>query len=194
MIVDMSMINRLGNGHSAAQITSKVYNQLTGNGETPELAGEDFSFAAMLAKEEDKNTNTIGAADSIAIVKKQIGEKGSASFVYDGVNVVVETGTLYGDQITIGGTDNPEWISVSTSVGTVNIDMNDLGSVGKCLDLFSPEDQKKILEAITKYKMAKQAERECEEAEDASPEEAAQMDDVEKKDQTDAINRKKEQE
>lgn len=62
-----------------------------------------------------------------------------------------------GTSITIGGSSNPEWIHVSTSVGTVHIDLNDIDSLMKCLDMFSPEDLNLILRKITEVRQSKDA-------------------------------------
>lgn len=64
---------------------------------------------------------------------------------------------MYGNSITIGGSSNPDWIHVDTSVGTVHIDLNDMTSLMKCLDLFSPEDLNAILRKIQEVKQAREA-------------------------------------
>ena len=64
---------------------------------------------------------------------------------------------MYGTTITIGGSSNPEWVHVDTSVGTVKIDLNDMTSLMKCLDLFSPEDINAILRKIQEVKQTKEA-------------------------------------
>ena len=46
------------------------------------------------------------------------------------------------------------------SVGTVNIDLNDLDSLMKCLDLFSPEDINAILRKIMEVRQTRDAMRE----------------------------------
>ena len=166
MSLDLSGMNRNYNQHNAAQITAKVYNTVAGDSYQTNHTNEDFSFAAMLTKEEDSKYSKVTVTDNIALIEKQMGQNATTSFMHDGVPVSIETNSLLGNKITIGGSDNPEWITVNTSVGAVNIDMNDLSSLGKCMDLFSPEDQKKILEGITKYKMAKHAEAELDDNED----------------------------
>lgn len=150
--------------NTARGIMENVYSKSLGADGKSSITNEEFSFAAILAKEEKENA-PLSVTDSIGIVKKQMGKNDKASFAHNGVGVCVETNSLLGDSITIGGSDNPEWITIQTSVGAVKIDMNDLASVGRCMDLFSPEDQNKILEGITKYKMAKHAEAEMDENE-----------------------------
>ena len=46
---------------------------------------------------------------------------------------------------------------MTTSVGTVNIDLNDTTSLMKCLDLFSPEDLNAILKKIQEVKQSREA-------------------------------------
>lgn len=48
-------------------------------------------------------------------------------------------------------------IYVDTSVGAVKIDLNDMTSLMKCLDLFSPEDINAILRKIQEVKQAREA-------------------------------------
>ncbi len=78
-------------------------------------------------------------------------------FIHNGAHVSVCKDTLYGNTITIGGSLNPEWIYVDTSVGAVKIDLNDMTSLMKCLDLFSPEDINAILRKIQEVKQTKEA-------------------------------------
>jgi len=78
-------------------------------------------------------------------------------FFHNGAHVSVCKDALYGNTITIGGSSNPDWIYVDTSVGAVKIDLNDMTSLMKCLDLFSPEDINAILKKIQEVKQAREA-------------------------------------
>lgn len=125
------------------------------------------SFAAKL-KEADENLasgESFGATDSIGIILRQMGEPQAGEPItktvfHNGVAVSVTKDALYGNSITIGGSASPDWIQVHTSVGTVNIDLNDMESLMKCLDMFSPEDINAILRKITEVKQARDAIRE----------------------------------
>ena len=122
------------------------------------------SFAAKL-KQADENLasgESFGATDSIGIILRQMGEPQAGASVtktviHNGVTVSVTKDALHGNSITIGGSANPDWIQAHTSVGTVNIDLNDMESLMKCLDMFSPEDINAILRKITEVKQARDA-------------------------------------
>lgn len=122
------------------------------------------SFAAKL-RQADENLasgESFGATDSIGIILRQMDEPQAGAPVtktvfHNGVAVTVTKDALYGNSITIGGSANPDWIQVHTSVGTVNIDLNDIESLMKCLDMFSPEDINAILRKITEVKQARDA-------------------------------------
>lgn len=170
-MISMPGMNRNYNYHNAAGIMNKINMGKNMQGESTnkfsqEKVSEDYRFAAALTKETDQQYDKICVKDSIAIIKNQMGEDDDYSFIHNSVSVIIDRDSLYGDVITIGGTDNPDWITVNTSVGSVKIDMNDLQSVGKCMDLFSPDDQKKIMEGITKNKMAQRSEQEIDEEEE----------------------------
>ena len=131
------------------------------------------SFAAKL-KEADEFLESgetyEGATDSIGIILRQMDEPGAGSSVtktvfHNGVAVTVTKDALLGNSITIGGSASPDWISVNTSVGVVNIDLNDTSGLMKCLDLFSPEDINAIMRKITEVKQARDALRELDNAE-----------------------------
>lgn len=122
------------------------------------------SFAAKLKRADEyaASGEHHGADDSIAIILRQMDEPTpcnpvTSDFWHNGAHVSVTKDALYGNQITIGGSSNPDWIHVSTSVGTVNIDLNDMTSLMKCLDLFSPEDLNAILRKIQEVKQAREA-------------------------------------
>lgn len=137
---------------------------LQGDGAAPD------SFAAKL-KEADEfmaSGESCGATDSVAIILRQMdkaqpGKPVSKTVFHNGVCVVVEKDYLRGNSITIGGSSNPNWIHVDTSVGTVHIDLNDIDSLMKCLDMFSPEDINLILRKITEVRQCKDALQEIDE-------------------------------
>lgn len=131
-----------------------------------EGSGDDNCFAAKLKKADEylASGESCGATDSIGIILRQMDEPTAGSpvtktVVHDGVPVVVTKDAMYGNTITIGGSLNPDWIQVSTSVGTVNIDLNDMEGLSKCLDMFSPEDVKLIMRKIMEVKQAREAQR-----------------------------------
>lgn len=123
------------------------------------------SFAAKLKQADEylaSGESYGGATDSIGIILRQMDEPEAGSSVtktvfHNGVAVTVTKDALYGNSITIGGSANPDWIQVNTSVGTVNIDLNDTESLMKCLDMFTPEDINAILRKITEVKQARDA-------------------------------------
>lgn len=131
---------------------------LEGDGADPD------SFAAKLKKADEylASGESCGATDSIGIILRQMDEPEAGGRVtkdvfHNGVHVSVTKDALYGNSITIGGSAKPDWIQVSTSVGTVNIDLNDLDSLMKCLDMFSPEDLNAILRKITEVRQSRDA-------------------------------------
>lgn len=122
------------------------------------------SFAAKLkrADEYEASGEHCGATDSIAIVLRQMDEPTAGNtvtkdFWHNGARVSITRDLIHGDQITIGGSAKPDWIYVTTSVGSVKIDLNDMTSLMKCLDLFSPEDINAIMKRITEVKQAREA-------------------------------------
>lgn len=155
----------VSNGNTAQQI--KQYIETAARRKQMGLEGdgaEPNSFAAKL-KQADENLasgESFGATDSIGIILRQMGEPQagapiSKTVFHNGVAVSVTKDVLHGNSITIGGSANPDWIQVHTSVGTVNIDLNDMESLMKCLDMFSPEDINAILRKITEVKQARDA-------------------------------------
>lgn len=122
------------------------------------------SFAAKLKQADEylASGESCGATDSIGIILRQMeepeaGGKTTREVFHNGVRVYVEKDSLMGNSITVGGSSNPDWIHVSTSVGTVHIDLNDIDSFMKCLDMFSPEDINLILRKITEVRQSKDA-------------------------------------
>ena len=122
------------------------------------------SFAAKLRRADEYAASGEHhmADDSIAIVLRQMDEPTAGNpvtkdFWHNGAHVSVCKDALYGNTITIGGSSNPDWIYVDTSVGAVKIDLNDMTSLMKCLDLFSPEDINAILRKIQEVKQSKEA-------------------------------------
>ncbi len=122
------------------------------------------SFAAKLKRADEyaASGEHHGADDSIAIILRQMDEPTAnkpvtRDFWHNGAHVSVCKDAMYGNTITIGGSSNPDWIRVTTSVGVVNIDLNDTASLMKCLDLFSPEDLNAILKKIQEVKQSREA-------------------------------------
>ncbi|MBD5518822.1 MAG: hypothetical protein HDR07_10225 [Lachnospiraceae bacterium] len=122
------------------------------------------SFAAKLKRADEyvESGEHNGATDSIGIILRQMDEPTPGKPVtkdvwHNGAHVSITRDALYGNTITIGGSANPDWISVSTSVGTVKIDLNDTTSLMKCLDMFSPEDINLIMKKIMEVKQAREA-------------------------------------
>ena len=153
---------------------------LQGDGASPD------SFAAKLkaADEFMASGESCGATDSVAIILRQMdkaqpGKPVSKTVFHNGVCVVVEKDYLRGNSITIGGSSNPNWIHVDTSVGTVHIDLNDIDSLMKCLDMFSPEDLNLILRKITEVRQCKDALQEIDEMRSTQVEGAKEKDEEE---------------
>lgn len=126
---------------------------------------EQFALETAQLKKADEylaSGETCGATDSIGIILRQMeepeaGGKVEKAVIHNGVCVTVTKDAIYGNMITIGGSSKPDWIKVSTSVGTVNIDLNDLDSLMKCLDMFSPEDINAILRKIMEVRQTRDA-------------------------------------
>lgn len=154
-----------GNSNVAQQI--RKYSENVARRKQMGLEGDgadDGSFAAKLKKADEflASGESCTATDSIGIILRQMeepeaGGKVSEEVIHNGVRVQVVKDAMYGNSITIGGSSNPDWIHVSTSVGTVNIDLNDLDSLMKCLDMFSPEDLNAILRKITEVRQSRDA-------------------------------------
>lgn len=135
--------------------------------------GGNGSFASKLKKADEylASGKFSGATDSIAIVLRQMdepeaGKPVTIDFWHNGAHVSVTKDALLGTSITIGGSANPDIIQVSTSVGVVKIDLNDMTSLMKCLDLFSPEDINAIMKKITEVKQAREAMNQIDRMED----------------------------
>ena len=148
--------------------------------------GNENSFAAQLKKADEylASGETCGATDSIGIILRQMDEPEAGGQVtkevfHNGVRVLVTKDALHGNSITIGGSANPDWIQVSTSVGTVNIDLNDLDSLMKCLDMFSPEDLNAILRKITEVRQSRDAMQEIDDMKNTPVEQAEDKEDEE---------------
>lgn len=131
------------------------------------------SFAAKLKRADEyaASGERCGADDSIAIILRQMEEPTAGNPVtkdvwHNGAHVSVTKDLMQGTTITIGGSANPDWIYVSTSVGAVKIDLNDTTSLMKCLDMFSPEDVNAILKKIQEVKQAREALREIDRMQD----------------------------
>lgn len=122
------------------------------------------SFAAKLKRADAyaASGEHYGANDSIGIMLRQMDEPTAGNpvtedFFHNGAHISITKDVMYGNSITIGGSSNPDWIHVNTSVGTVHVDLNDMTSLMKCLDLFSPEDLNAILRKIQEVKQAREA-------------------------------------
>lgn len=151
----------------------------------------DGAFANTLAAKLNQadeylaSGESCGATDSIGIILRQMGEvkpgeTATKEVFHNGVRVYVEKDCLRGNSITIGGSSNPDWIHVSTSVGTVHIDLNDIDSLMKCLDMFSPEDINLILRKITEVRQTKDAMQEIDDMKNTPVEEAKEKEEDEK--------------
>lgn len=131
------------------------------------------SFAAKLKKADEyvASGESCGATDSIGIILRQMDEPTAGNPVtkdvwHNGAHVSVTKDLMQGTTITIGGSANPDWVYVNTSVGAVKIDLNDTTSLMKCLDMFSPEDVTAIMKKIQEVKQAREALREIERMQD----------------------------
>lgn len=150
-------------------------------------AGTD-SFAARLKRADEflASGESCGATDSVGIILRQMGEAkpgepATKEVFHNGVRVYIEKDYLRGNSITIGGSSNPDWIHVSTSVGTVHIDLNDIDSLMKCLDMFSPEDINLILRKITEVRQSKDALQEIDNLKNTPVERAEEKEEEEEK-------------
>lgn len=126
--------------------------------------GCEGSFASKLKKADEylASGESCGATDSIGIMLRNMDEPApgkpvTENYWHNGARVSITKDMIYGNTITIGGSSSPDWIHVSTSVGTVNIDLNDMNSLMRCLDLFSPEDVNAIMHKITEVRQAREA-------------------------------------
>ena len=154
---------------------------LQGDGADPD------SFAAKLKKADEfiASGESCGATDSVGIILRQMrepeaGEKVSKTVFHNGVCVVVEKDYMRGNSITVGGSANPNWIHVDTSVGTVHIDLNDIESLMRCLDMFSPEDINLILRKITEVRQCKDALQEIDQLRNTPVERSEEQEDEKK--------------
>jgi len=172
------------NRNTAQQI--KKYSETVARRKQAGLEGDGFgeSFASQLKKADEflASGESCGATDSVGIILRQMdepkaGEKVDKVVFHNGVCVQITKDAVMGNSITIGGSNNPKWIHVSTSVGTVNIDLNDLDSLAKCVDMFSPEDLNAILREITKAKQAQDTMREIDDLESETVEQVQKKED-----------------
>lgn len=122
------------------------------------------SFAAKLKKADvyAASGEHCGAEDSVAVILRQMDEPTAGNPVtkdvwHNGAHVSITKDLMYGTTITIGGSANPDWIYVTTSVGAVKIDLNDTTSLMKCLDMFSPDDVTAIMKKVMEVKQAREA-------------------------------------
>lgn len=160
--------------HTAENLTRQVASTSKRHMAGMEGDVDPESFAAKLkqADEYAASGEHCGAEDSIAIILRQMDEPTAENpevtkdVQHNGAHVSVTKNLMHGTTITIGGSANPDWIYVSTSVGTVKIDLNDTTSLMKCLDMFSPEDINAILKKIQEVKQAREAMREIERMQD----------------------------
>lgn len=175
------------NSNTAQQI--KKYHETTVQRSRRGLEGDgtgESSFAAKLKKADEylASGESCGATDSIGIILRQMDDPIAGGSVtkevyHNGVRVVVTKDSLHGNTITIGGSASPDWIQVSTSVGTVNIDLNDTAGLMKCLDMFSPEDINAIMRKITEVKQARDAMRRIDDLKNTPVQRADDQDDEE---------------
>lgn len=122
------------------------------------------SFAAKLKRADEyaASGESCGATDSVAIILRQMDEPTAGNPVtkdvwHNGAHVSITKDLVQGTTITIGGSSNPDWIYVTTSVGAVKIDLNDTTSLMKCLDMFSPDDVTAIMKKVMEVKQAREA-------------------------------------
>lgn len=179
----------MNNDNTAQQI--KQYTQTAAMRQKMGLEGDgaDRSSFASKLKEADENLasgESFGATDSVGIILRQMdnpqpGQPVTKTVSHNGVMVTVTKDFLSGNSITIGGSANPDWISVNTSVGVVNIDLNDIESLMKCLDMFTPEDINAILRKITEVKQARDALQEIDNMRNQPVQRAKEVDDEEEK-------------
>ena len=178
----------MNNDNTAQQIKQYVETAIRRKKMGLEGDGADPSSFAAKLKQADENLasgESLGATDSIGIILRQMGEPQAGESItktvfHNGVAVSVTKDRLYGNSITIGGSANPDWIQVHTSVGVVNIDLNDMESLMKCLDMFSPEDINAILRKITEVKQARDA---MQEIDNMKNQQVEQVDDKEKREE-----------
>lgn len=127
--------------------------------------GEEFFRLLNQARKEDVKEDAkedpIRLQNSVGIIFKQMHMSGTnfANIMHNGVKMSFfmgekKDGTYYYE--TTIGVENKDtkWYVMSTKNGTLKFDLNDLGSVLKCLDMFSPEDAERIMEVIQKQKIA----------------------------------------
>ena len=175
------------NSNTAQEI--KKYTEAVARRQKMGLEGDgagDTCFAARLKQAEELKASgeSCGATDSVAIILKRMGEPTAGEpvtmeVIHKGVRVQVTKDAMFGNTITIGGSSNPDWIQVSTSVGNVKIDLNDLDSLMKCLDMFSPEDINAILRKITEVRQSRDALQEIDNAKNTPVEQAEKKEDEE---------------
>lgn len=178
-----------GNMDYAAQQIKK-YSETVARRSRMGLEGDGMgtdSFAARLKQADEflASGESCAATDSIGIILRQMGdakpgEQVSKEVIHNGVRVCVVKDSLMGNSITIGGSSNPDWIHVSTSVGTVHIDLNDIDGLMKCLDMFSPEDLNLILRKITEVRQSRDALQEIDNMKNTPVERAEEDEDEEK--------------
>lgn len=156
--------------HTAQQLAQFYQTEKFRKSAGLEEATDENSFAAKLKKADEylASGESCGATDSVGIILRQMddpepGQKVTKAVCHEGVSVVVTKDAIYGNTITIGGSSNPDWIQVTTSVGTVNIDLNDLAGLEKCLDMFSPKDVELIMRKIMEVKQAREAQKQIDE-------------------------------
>lgn len=163
---DYFMGNKIFNttNHTAANLSKQAStaNKLYRTGMKGEADPESFAAKLKRADEYEASGEQCGADDSIAIILRQMEEPTAGKPVtrdvwHNGAHVSVTKDLMQGTTITIGGSANPDWIYVSTSVGAVKIDLNDTTSLMKCLDMFSPEDVTAIMKKIQEVKQAREA-------------------------------------
>lgn len=159
--------------HTAENLSrqASAANQLRRAGMKGEADPESFAAKLKQADEYAASGEHCGAEDSIAVILRQMEEPTAGNPVtkdvwHNGVHVSVTKELMQGTTITIGGSANPDWIYVSTSVGAVKIDLNDTTSLMKCLDMFSPEDVTAIMKKIQEVKQAREALRDIDRMQD----------------------------
>ena len=178
-----------GDGAPSDSFASMLRRKRTGSGPRPcnLKSHPQWGTASVLRRAYEFRApgESCGATDSVGIILRQMeepkaGETVSRTVFHNGVCVVVEKDYLRGNSITVGGSANPNWIHVDTSVGTVHIDLNDIDSLMKCLDMFSPEDINLILRKITEVRQCRDALQEIDQMRNTPVERSEEQEDEKK--------------
>lgn len=123
-------------------------------------------WAAEVERNQSKKQNLV--QDSAEIIYYQMKNAGETNktVIHNGVQMnfeCIRQNGGYRYHTTIGTENkNTKWYSISTKNGTVTFDLNNPGNITKCLDMLTPEEVDKIMQAIQIEKAAQAAAREVE--------------------------------